>query len=124
MLGGLRRSLAGHRPGYSTVYASRATTMTEPSPQLRRLVSALVVAQGLVLVGVGLLVTSVNLPRAPQRIDQDVVLTLGLGVAALGLLSLRLPVQVKRDFTVTYRLDGDGWRRLPAPLAGRAQGAV
>lgn len=169
--------------------------MTEPSLNLRRLFSALVVAQGLALVGVGLSVSSVNLPRAPQRIDQDVVLALGFGVAVLGLLSLRLPVkptmafgssllavmivfglgyrplrrgdlvltlqdgrvsyrtyesetewaerygrtdprfgrsgipnavarQVNRDFTVTYRLDGDGWRQLPAPVAGRAQGAV
>jgi hypothetical protein len=169
--------------------------MTEPSPQLRRLLSALVAAQGLALVGIGLSVSSVNLPRAPQRLDHAVVLTLGLGVVALGLLALRLPVQatmaggssllavmivfgagyrplqrgdlvltlvdgrvsyrtyesetewaerygrtdprlgrrgiphavarhVNRDFTVTYRLDGDGWRRLPAPPAGRAQGEI
>lgn len=167
--------------------------MAPPSRRVTRLLSALLVAEGAALLGLGFRNESLGLPLIWQRLSSDAVLALAVTVLLLGLLSLRWaaqttmaavvstagvllslaagydtprsgdivllqrsrPVriyssekewtethhqthqsygssgipnmvarQVHRDFSVTYRLDAEGWRRLPAPPPRSARGEV
>lgn len=159
--------------------------MTATQKQFEVFFRGLVVLQGVLLLIIGITVTSVNLPFATLRLDSAFVIASGLIVFTFGLASWKLPIaaamtiasavatviavfaigyrpieagdvsfqpdlrikswqsetewmdirsradpllgwsnqpnviarQVNRDFTVSYGIDADGWRRLPISVA-------